>query len=158
MQSHNINDAHNEPQHREEELLERAIVQLRGLLKDLTVFQSHTQQWSMSIFELFSLELRNTVAASKKLIVIKLLFVALLPMFLISIAVGIGVMGYYFTLNLLVGYSAFIAAFSVILMLLILGSRYYKQFVGFEYTKEQLGRLCHAINEKTTAENSNEKS
>ncbi len=30
MQSNNINDAHNEPQHREEELLERAIVQLRA--------------------------------------------------------------------------------------------------------------------------------
>ncbi len=157
MQSNNINDAHNEPQHREAELLERTAVQVRELLKDLTAFQSHTQQWSMSIFELFALELRNTVAASKKLVVIKLLFVALLPMFLISIAIGVGVMGYYFTLNLLVGYSTFIAAFSVILVLLILGSRYYKQFVGFEHTKEQLGSLCHAINEKTTAENSNEK-
>ncbi len=157
MQSNDLNDAHNEPQHLKAEHLERAIVQLRGLLKDLTAVQSHTQQWSISIFELFTLELRNTVAASKKLIVIKLLFVALLPMFLISIAVGVGVVGYYFTLNLLVGYSAFIAAFSVILVFLVLGSRYCKQFVGFEYTKEQLGRLCHAINEKTTAESSNEK-
>lgn len=157
MQSNNSKDTRNQPQDREAELLDHAFVQLKGLLQDLTALQSHTQQWFLSIFELFSLELCNTVAASRKLIVIKFLFVSLLPMFLISIAIGAGVVGHYLTSNLLVGYGAFIGTFGAILVLLVLGSRYYTQFVGFKYTKEQLGRLYYAVNEKTTAENFNEK-
>ncbi|MEZ8061398.1 MULTISPECIES: hypothetical protein [Vibrio] len=161
MQENSQNDSSNfvdsKSCDREVDDLKRAASELNGLWKDLTLLQAHTEQWSKSTFELFLLELRNSVTACKKLFVFQFIFIVLLPIFLFSVAVGAGVVSYYFTLNLLVGYGAFMLMLSFILISLVFCHKYLKQFVGFEYTKEQLKEGLHVSTQKTTKRNTDEK-
>ncbi|MEZ9473925.1 hypothetical protein CWN85_02190 [Vibrio splendidus] len=152
-----VNSANDKSSDRKVDDLKRSASELNGLWKDLAILQTHTQQWSQSTLELFLLEFRNSVDVFKKRLVFQLLFVALLPLFLFSIAVGAGVVIYYFTLNLLAGYGAFIFTLGLILICLVLRSSYLKQFIGFECTKEQLKEGLHVSTQKSTKTDSNEK-
>lgn len=161
MQGNSQNDSSNfvdsKSHDREADDLKRAASELNGLWKDLTLLQAHTEQWSKSTFELFLLELRNSVTACKKIFVFQFIFIVLLPMFLFGVAVGAGVVSYYFTLNLLAGYGAFMLMLSFILISLVFCHKYLRQFVGFEYTKEQLKEGLHVSTQKATKRNTDEK-
>ncbi|MCL1067516.1 hypothetical protein L2735_11975 [Shewanella olleyana] len=130
--------------------------ELNSLWKGWLQLQAHTQGWSKATLELFLLEFSNSVAAFKKLIVCQLLLVMLLPMFLFSLAVGAGVVNYYFTLNLVAGFGTFILTFAIIMLGLLVQQKYIMQFVGFHHTKQQLKEGLDVCTQQTKKANSNE--
>jgi hypothetical protein len=131
--------------------------ELKGLWKELLKLQALTQQWSTSTLELFVLELTNSVAAFKRLIVCHVLFIGLLFLFLFSVPIGAGVVSYHFTLSLIIGYGTFMLVFALMLVGLVMVQKYLMQFIGFHYTKDQIKEGINVCTQRTAASNTNQK-
>ena len=118
--------------------LNRSFEELGGLWQELLKLKVHSKQWSKSTLELFFLELSNSVAACKRLIACQVIFIGLFMMFLFSASVGVGVIIYSFTSNLVASYGGFILSLGLVLLSLVLFQKYVMQFIGFRHTKQQL--------------------
>jgi len=109
-----------------------------ALMKDFAQFQSQVQKWSTSTIELFWLELKSTFAGLKQLLLCHVLLLCLSLFFIISVCVGMGVVTYVLTANVLLSYAAFMGALSMVLIALIVWQKHVLQFMGFSNTLAQI--------------------
>ncbi|HBV77765.1 MULTISPECIES: hypothetical protein [Vibrio] len=137
--------------------IEQSASELNGLWKVFSQLQTQTKQWSTLTFELFLLELSNSIDVVKRLIVCQILFISLLVLFLFSASVGVGVVTYYFTASLIISYGAFLFALFVILAGLVRYQQYIMQFMGFKQTVAQIKEGLDVCTQQASKSNPDEK-
>ncbi|WP_444891324.1 hypothetical protein [Microbulbifer sp. DLAB2-AA] len=103
--------------------------------------------WMGNIQRLFQLELERTLTAGKRLIILQLMLVPLGTALLVSLCGGIGLIAYYFSQSIYIGFLVFV----LIQIALFLGVLLYQQklrpLLGFEETKRQLKEAIQDVAE-----------
>ncbi|BBM00606.1 hypothetical protein [Microbulbifer sp. GL-2] len=94
--------------------------------------------WISNIQRLFQLELDRTLTAGKRLIFLQLMLVPLGTALLISLCGGIGLIAYYFSQSVYIGFLTFLLMQIFIFVGVLLYQRKLRPLLGFEETKRQV--------------------
>jgi len=94
--------------------------------------------WISNIQRLFQLELDRTLTAGKRLIFLQLMLVPLGTALLVSLCGGLGLIAYYFSQSVYIGFLAFLLVQVIIFAGVLLYQRKLRPLLGFEETKRQV--------------------
>jgi uncharacterized membrane protein YqjE len=133
--------------------LSESASEVNELISEVFKLQSQMQQWSKSTFELFVLELVNSIAALKRIFVCHILFVFLLILFVVSLCIGVGVITYHFTASVVVSYFAFVLTLAIGLISNVLWRKRLNKFVGFSNTFGQIKEGANVFTQQTKKDN-----
>lgn len=122
---------------------------LHSLWQQLNLCQQRFLAWADSTTELFSLELKTSLAAIRQMIVLQLLLICLAVFFVLSLCAGVGLVVYHFTLSLLAGYAGFVVALGVVLAGLIWQQARLASLVGFRHTVAQVKEGWDVVSKQT---------
>jgi len=133
--------------------LSESASEVNELISEVLRLQSQMQQWSKSTFELFILELANSITALKRIFICHILFVFLLILFVVSLCIGVGVVTYHFTASMVVSYFAFVLTLAVGLISNVFWRKRLSKFVGFSNTFEQIKEGSNVFTQQTKKDN-----
>lgn len=122
---------------------------LHSLWQQLNLCQQRFLAWADSTTELFSLELKTSLAAIRQMIVLQLLLICLAVFFVLSLCGGVGLVVYHFTLSLLAGYAGFVVALGAVLAGLIWQQARLASLVGFRNTVAQVKEGWDVVSKQT---------
>lgn len=122
---------------------------LHSLWQQLNLCQQRFLAWADSTTELFSLELKTSLAAIRQMIVLQLLLICLAVFFVLSLCGGVGLVVYHFTLSLLAGYAGFVVALGAVLAGLIWQQARLASLVGFRNTVTQVKEGWDVVSKQT---------
>ncbi|WP_226644622.1 hypothetical protein [Microbulbifer variabilis] len=120
--------------------LEEALARAEATLTLLTA-------WLGNIQRLFQLELERTLTVGKRLIFLQLMLVPLGTALLVSLCGGVGLMAYYFSQSIYIGFTVFILIQVSLFLGVLLYQKKLRPLLGFEETKRQLREALHDVAE-----------
>ncbi|GAB2880307.1 hypothetical protein ACCI51_06995 [Microbulbifer echini] len=103
--------------------------------------------WLRNIQQLFQLELERTLAAGKRLIFLQLMLVPLGTALLVSFCGGLGLLIYYFTQSVYIGFATFLLIQISIFISILFYQRKLRALLGFEETKRQVREALNDVAE-----------
>ncbi|MFC6634681.1 hypothetical protein [Microbulbifer taiwanensis] len=93
--------------------------------------------WLANLQSLVRLEFSRTLAASKRIIALQLLLLPLVLALVLSLCGGAGLIGYYYSQSLYIGFSVFVLTQLLILIGILLYQRKLSSMIGFGESKRQ---------------------
>jgi hypothetical protein len=93
--------------------------------------------WLVNFQSLVRLEFSRTLAVSKRLIALQLLLLPLVLAFALSLCAGAGLIGYYYSQSIYVGFTTFVLVQVLILAGILLYQRKLSSMLGFSETRRQ---------------------
>lgn len=109
---------------------EKALTQAEATLTLLSA-------WLVNLQSLLRLELSRTLAAGKRIIVLQLLLLPLALALVLSLCGGAGLIGYYYSQSIYVGFAVFVLVQVFILAGILLYQRKLSAMLGFSETRRQ---------------------
>ncbi|MFA0811183.1 hypothetical protein [Microbulbifer epialgicus] len=103
--------------------------------------------WVGNIQRLFQLELDRTLAAGKRLIFLQLMLVPLGTALLVSLCGAVGLVTYYFSQSVYVGFFAFVLVQVAIFAGVLVYQHKLRPLLGFEETKRQVKEALNDVAE-----------
>ena len=93
--------------------------------------------WSENFTRLVHLEFQRTLAAGKRIVILALFLFFLAIAVLISLCAGLGLLGYYFTQSVYIGFGIFLTSQILVVAGLLLSINSLRKLLGFEESKKQ---------------------
>ncbi|UHQ54647.1 hypothetical protein [Microbulbifer sp. YPW16] len=93
--------------------------------------------WLNNLQTLFRLELDRTIEAGRRMLAIQLVLLPLGIAFLLSLCAGVGLLAYYFSQSVYIGFTAFVLAQLVLLTAMMLYMKKLRALLGFSETRKQ---------------------
>lgn len=93
--------------------------------------------WSENFTRLVHLEFQRTLGAGKRIVVFALFLFFLAIALTISLCVGLGLIGYYFTQSIYIGFGIFLVSQMLIITGLLLSINGLRKLLGFEESRQQ---------------------
>ncbi len=118
------------PPENEKESEENALTQADATLTLLSA-------WLVNLQALVRLEFSRTLAAGKRIIALQLLLLPLALALVLSLCGGAGLIGYYYSQSIYVGFAVFVLAQVFILVGILLYQRKLSAMLGFSETRRQ---------------------
>jgi len=112
--------------------------EFKELFNRVSILSQEVGRWSESTLQLFFLEVQRNMAAAKQFFFCQVLFIPLLVLFVFSLCICAGGVGYYFSHDLLVGMSMFLITISLTLVGLAYWQKRLLKHLGFKDTIAQL--------------------
>ncbi|MFS1524808.1 hypothetical protein ACL7TT_11950 [Microbulbifer sp. 2304DJ12-6] len=103
--------------------------------------------WLANIQKLFQLELDRTLTAGKRLIFLQLMLVPLGTALLVSLCGGVGLITYYFSQSVYLGFLVFVLIQAVIFIGVLVYQQKLRPLLGFEETKRQIREALNDVTE-----------
>ncbi|WP_237066640.1 hypothetical protein [Microbulbifer guangxiensis] len=94
--------------------------------------------WTGNLQTLMRLEFERTLAAGKRIVALSLVLLPLAITFLLSTCAGLGLLAYYFSQSIYIGFMAFFLAQLAILVVILLYQNRLRSLLGFTQTREQV--------------------
>jgi hypothetical protein len=91
-------------------------------------------KWSESTAQLFFMEILRNFNVAYKILFCQILFIPLLVIFILSICIFLGIIGYSFYDNLIIASGIFLTSLFMVLAFLLYWQKKLSQFLGFEQT------------------------
>lgn len=108
---------------------------------------SLTSAWLSNLSTLAQLELDRTLSAGKRIAALSLVLLPLAFILFVSLCGGLGLLGYYFSQSIYVGFAVFFFTQVLLLTGIIVYISQLRKLLGFEETKRQ---AREALNDVTT--------
>ncbi|WP_308363642.1 MULTISPECIES: hypothetical protein [unclassified Microbulbifer] len=118
-----------------------------GVLAQADATLTLLSAWLVNLQTLARLEFSRTLAAGKRIIALQLLLLPLVLAFVLSLCAGAGLIGYYYSQSVYVGFAAFLLAQVLILTGMLLYQRKLSSMMGFSETKRQAKEAINDVSE-----------
>lgn len=93
--------------------------------------------WSENFSQLVHLEFQRTLSAGKRILVLALVLFFLAVALLVSLCAGLGLLGYYLTQSIYIGFGIFLVTQVLVVAALLLSINSLRKLLGFEESKNQ---------------------
>ena len=103
--------------------------------------------WFQNLTTLIQLEFNRTLEASKRIAALLLMLLPLAIALVLSLCAGLGLLGYYFTQSIYIGFAIFLVAQVLLLVSIVLYLRKLKAMLGFEETTRQTREALNDVAE-----------
>lgn len=103
--------------------------------------------WTGNLQTLMRLEFERTLAAGKRIVALSLVLLPLAIAFLLSTCAGIGLLAYYFSQSVYIGFTAFFLAQLAILTAILLYQNRLRTLLGFTQTRQQVMEAIDDVRE-----------
>ncbi|GAA5524159.1 hypothetical protein Maes01_00713 [Microbulbifer aestuariivivens] len=100
--------------------------------------------WSGNLQTLIRLELERTLVAGKRIVALGLVLLPLVIALILSACAGAGLLGYYFSQSIYLGFSVFLLAQLCVIVSIVLYQSRLQKLLGFSQTRQQ---VMEAIND-----------
>lgn len=117
----------------------------RNILNKVSIVAKEFSGWSESTAQLFFMETLRNFSASYKILFCQILFIPLLIIFILSLCVFFGIVGYSFYNNLIIASAIFLTSLFMVLVFLTYWQKRLSSFLGFSDTISQLKEGADAI-------------
>ncbi|WP_295802289.1 hypothetical protein [uncultured Microbulbifer sp.] len=103
--------------------------------------------WFQNLTTLVQLEFNRTLEASKRIAALLLMLLPLAIALVLSLCGGLGLLGYYFTQSIYIGFGIFLVAQILILVGILLYLRNLRAMLGFDETTRQTKEALNDVAE-----------
>ena len=117
----------------------------RNILNKVSIVAKEFSGWSESTAQLFFMETLRNFSASYKILFCQILFIPLFIIFILSLCVFFGIVGYSFYNNLIIASAIFLTSLFMVLVFLTYWQKRLSSFLGFSDTISQLKEGADAI-------------
>lgn len=93
--------------------------------------------WVSNLQALARLEFSRTLAAGKRILALQLLLLPLAITFVLSACAGIGLLAYYYSQSVYIGFAVFVLTQALLLAAMLLYMRKLQALLGFDHTRQQ---------------------
>ncbi|WP_237058172.1 hypothetical protein [Microbulbifer sediminum] len=109
-----------------------------GPLAQAEATVSLVSAWLNNLQTLFRLELDRTIEAGRRILAIQLVLLPLAIAFLLSLCASVGLVAYYFSQSIYIGFAAFVVAQTVLITAMVLYMKKLRALLGFSETRKQV--------------------
>lgn len=111
--------------------------EIDALVQRAEATMSLATAWSENFTRLVHLEFQRTLEAGKRIVVLGLLLFFLVIALLVSVCAGLGLLGFYLTQSVYIGFGVFLGAQLLIVAALVLSINGLRKLLGFEESRKQ---------------------
>lgn len=103
--------------------------------------------WFQNLTTLIQLEFNRTLEASKRIAALLLMLLPLAIALVLSLCGGLGLLSYYFTQSIYIGFAVFLLAQVLTLVGILLYLRHLRTMLGFDETRRQANEALNDVAE-----------
>lgn len=129
-----------EPLHQQQSELEQVLERGEATLTLAT-------SWFQNLTTLVHLEFNRTLEASKRIAALVVMLLPLAIALILSLCAGLGLLGYYFTQSIYIGFGIFLVTQVLLLTGMLLYLRHLRSLLGFEETTRQTKEALNDVAE-----------
>lgn len=103
--------------------------------------------WLVNLQALARLEFSRTLGAGKRIVALQIVLIPLALLFYLSLCSGIGLVGYYFSQSIYIGFAAFVAVQAIVIGVIAVYQKKLRSLLGFDQTRQQVQQVREVLND-----------